>query len=272
MSIVENSKLVHLVKDDDVVLNKFVDKLKWGVVKFISPEDNIQKKQLFDLNRFLYHNVNQQLVDMSNNIVTTVNNNFHSKIEQKINKLKSSKNKEDNEMVQMLNEIMSELSLDQEVESNKILRQYRLDQQDLTDRFINYQTDNRQALEKEFAKEVNSKTCIRGFKVSGAYENLSEAQERAKHVNNNIEPHINAYVVPLNVWVPWDPNPDAIQEQEFMLDELNDMMGKYKENVANRNEFFEKRKRMMIDQANLDNNKKLKEQLKQRINGSGGDT
>jgi hypothetical protein len=268
MSVVKNSKLVNLVPDDDDSLNKHVDKLKWCVVKFVSPEDNIQKKQLFDLNRFLYHDVNQQLVDMSTNIVMNVNNEFDSSVEAKVKQLKSSKDPNDQRLAESLLEIKKELKIDEEYQSTKILRQYRIDQQEMIDRFETYKLENRQALEKDFAKEVTPQTCVRGFKVSGAYETLEEARSRAKHVNQDIEPHINAYAVPLRVWIPWDPNPDAAQDQEFMLDELNDLMGKYKEGVEAKNEIFEKRKRAMIDKAKEDNNALLKERLRQRAGGT----
>ena len=266
MSVVENpQRLIHLVKDDDAVLNRHVDRLKWGVVKFISPEDIIQKKALFDLNRFLFHNVNQQLIDISNNVVIDINNQFNNKMEDRISKLKSSKSKEDKILADMLQEIKSEISLNEEVQSAKVLRQYRIDAGDLSDRFETYKLDNHQTLEKEFSQEVTPQTCIRGFKISGAYETLGEARDRAKHVNRDIEPHINAYAVPLNVWIPWDPNPDAVQDQEYMLDELNDMMGKYKECSEAKNEIFEQRKKMMVDKAKENNNTNLREQLRQRI-------
>lgn len=255
------------MKDDDVVLNKHVDSLKWGVIKFISPEDAIQKKSLFDLNQFLYHDVNKQLVDTCSNVVMNINNEFSSKIEAQIAKLKSSKSKDDKLLAEILQETVKDLTLNEEVQNVKVLRQYRMDQSELHDRFETYKLENRQTLEKEFAQQITKQTCVRGFKVSGAYETLGEARVRAKHVNQDIEPHINAYAVPLNVWIPWDPNPDAIQDQEYKLDELNDMMGKYKESAEAKNEMFEQRKKMMIDKAKESNNETLKEKLKQKIKG-----
>ena len=43
-----------------------------------------------------------------------------------------------------------------------------------------------------------------------------------------------------------------------MLDELNDMMGKYKESNESRNQMFEQRKQNMIDKAKEMNNETLK--------------
>ena len=48
----------------------------------------------------------------------------------------------------------------------------------------------------------------------------------------------------LELWVPWDPNPDVAQDQEYMLDELNNLMGQYKENVESVKEVFDEENRI----------------------------
>ena len=47
--------------------------------------------------------------------------------------------------------------------------------------------------------------------------------------------------------------------------ELNDMMEKKKKNAAQRDEFFEKRKQMMIDSASQKQDKELRDKLSNRI-------
>ncbi len=261
MSIIENPKYSSLVKDDEVVLNKHVDQLRWGVVKFISPENMIEKRMLFDLNRFLFHNVNQQLVDMSNNIVMNLNNSLNLRLEAKIAELRKSDDKSNHLLADTLSATCQDLKMDEDVEATRILRQYSFDNEALKEQFIQYQLEHRDTLEREFAAKVTPCTSIRGFKMSGAYPSLEEARTRAQHVNQNIEPHINAYVVPLNVWVPWDPNPDGVQDQEYMLDDLNDLMSKYRDNAEAKNKIFEKRKRDLIDKAQQSNNNLLREQV-----------
>jgi len=266
MSVVENpQKYVHLIPDTEEVLNRHVDRLKWCVIKFFCPEDVIQKRNIFELNRFLYHDVNKQLIDMATNVVMNINNSFSNSLNKVIDRLEASKKKEEQLAAGILSEIRGELKLDEEYHSTNVLRQYRLDGQELTDRFETYKLENKVTLEKDFGLEVTTRTSIRAFKVSGAHETLAESRSRAEYVNKNIEPHINSYVAPMNVWVPLDPNPDAVQDQEYMLDELNDLMGKYKENVEKKNEFFEKRKNEMINKARENNNAVLKEQLKLRL-------
>jgi len=261
MSVVNNPKYVNLVKDDECVIDRHVNQLNWGVIKFISPEDMIQKKAIFDLNRFLFHNVNQQLVDICTNICMNLTNEFNNNLNQQIERLEKDITPNSKATVEALNEVKQSMQMDPEFHSARVLRQYRLDQDELNSRFETYKLENRRELEQEFGQQVNQRTSLRGFKLSGAFETLEEARKRAKHVNQDIEPNINAYAVPLNVWVPWDPNPDAIQDQEYQLEELNDLIGKYNDNTQKKNEFFEKRKREMIDKTRAQNNEELKKQI-----------
>ena len=49
-----------------------------------------------------------------------------------------------------------------------------------------------------------------------------------------------------------------------MVDKLNDLMEKKKRNEAQRDEFFAKRKQMMMDNVDQEDHESLKEKLKQR--------
>ena len=45
-------------------------------------------------------------------------------------------------------------------------------------------------------------------------------------------------------WIPWDPNPNDIADQEYAEDQLNTLMKKYKENEEAREQFHtEQRKK-----------------------------
>lgn len=262
MSLITDAKLQNLIPDDDVVINHHVGTQKWAVISFISPNDLIKKKFVFDSTRFLYHDINKQLVDMSSHVVTFINNEFNKLIESKINELSE---KKDKMLVESLKDIKTNLKLDEEFQSSMILRQYKMDENEIMDRFESYCLTNHKNLEQEFSKNNNNQTSLRGVKIRGSFETLEEARSRANHVRNNIEQHIHAYVIPVGVWVPWDPNPDVAQDQEYMLDELNNLMGQYKENVENVKEVFDRRKTDLIDKLNEENNKRIKENIVNRM-------
>lgn len=240
-------------------------KQSWAVVSFISPEEIIQQRFFFEANKFLYNDINKQIMSTTSNIVKNINATLIKSIENKINSYKSSENPVYQAAANLLEEINSELLLDEDDQINKVIRTYKIDQQELTDRFLVYKNQNSQELEADFNKKIKDLTSVRGLKIRGVFEELSEAQNRAKFVRDKLESGIHAFVVPVGYWCPWDPSADSIQDQDYMIPQLNDLMGKYQRNVEQRNEFFQKRQQMMMDDAQETKEQNLKEKIKQKL-------
>jgi hypothetical protein len=249
MSVVKNENTCNLVVDDAVKITKHMECMKYAVISFISPEDMIKNRMVSDLNSFLYYDVNKQILDVSKEIVSDINTKFKNDLEETTNKLLESVSENEKAVGEILSDYIKKISLNEEYVSTKTLRQYKLDKDELLASFEHFKLTQDKTLEENFVKVHGKGTSIRGFKFRGAYETMEDARERAKYVRDNIEPNINAYVIPAGVWVPFDPNPDAIQDQEYMVEELNDIMGKYKENVEHRNAFFDKRKRELLEEG-----------------------
>lgn len=262
MTKVVNPKLTSLIPDDDCVLNKTVGTLNWGVIKFIAPENVVQQKQIYDLNHFLHHCVNQKLNDITTLICQELVNDFQKKLDEISDKVPGDKR---NELLdQTVTQLKEQMSFDTiyYYNSTRVMRDYRFEPEQLNDMFEAYKLNHSKELETGFSLDVTKQTCLRGLKFSGAFETLEEARARAKHVNVNIEPNIDAYVVPLGQWIPLDTTPDAVQDQEYNLEQLNSLMSKYNENVRDRNEFFEKRKQTMMSEARKANNQTLKANIR----------
>ena len=47
----------------------------------------------------------------------------------------------------------------------------------------------------------------------------------------------------------WDPNADNIEDEEYLEDELNNLMKEYKKNEINRDIFYEEQKREKLKEA-----------------------
>jgi thiol-disulfide isomerase/thioredoxin len=240
---------------------------KWTVVSFISPEDQIKQRFLFEATRFLYHDINKQLMDTTTNIARDINSEFEKMLDKKIETYKSSADPSFHVIADLIDKCRKEMTLNEDTLVNKTLRKYKQDHQDLVDRFEVYKVQNSKELEVEFEKSLKSScaTSVRGFKVRGAFEELSDAQAHAKMCRSEFEPAIHCFVAPVGYWCPWDPNADAVQDQDHLIPELNNLMGEYNKNVEQRNEFFEKRKHLMIEDANENKNKTLRNKLLQRI-------
>jgi hypothetical protein len=238
---------------------------KWAVVSFASPEDRIKQRFMYEASRFLYHDVNKQIMDIANHITKMINTEFNNKMEKKIASYKSSADKNYKAAADILVHVRKEDKLDEDDMVNKVLRQYRLDPKELSDRFDTYKVTNEKELESSFTKEVTEQTSVRGLKIRGVFEELEDARARAKDAQQNLEPAFNSFAVPVGYWCPWDPNADAVQDQEYMLPGLNDLVGGYNRNMQQRNEFFEKDKQRQVDAAGRGKEENIRAQLKQRL-------
>lgn len=96
-------------------------------------------------------------------------------------------------------------------------------------------------LEDDFFAKNEFRTTVQGLKVRGIYDTHGEAVARAKALSK-VDSSFNVYVGQVGFWLPWDPEPHEVSDQEYADSELNTLMKKYKENESQRDEFFEKTK------------------------------
>jgi hypothetical protein len=111
-----------------------------------------------------------------------------------------------------------------------------------------YLYKNRKKLEETFFAKNGFRTTIRGLKVRGVYDTYAEGMARAKTLQK-LDPDFNVYVGQVGFWLPWDPEPSEVPDQEYADDQLNQLMKKYKENESQRDEFYESMKRERIGAA-----------------------
>ncbi len=95
---------------------------------------------------------------------------------------------------------------------------------------------NKVALEDEFFAKNEFRTTVRGLKVRGTYSSQGEAVARSKKLQRN-DPLHNIFVGEVGKWLPWDPEPNDVAEQEYAEEQLNTLMKKYKENEEQREQF-----------------------------------
>lgn len=131
-----------------------------------------------------------------------------------------------------------------------------------------------------FLSPEGIKNCsIRGLKIRGVYKTKGEADQRAKDLQD-IDPYFHVFVGEVGKWLPWDPDPNSVQDQEYQERELNDLMKGYKENLEKSKKMQHQRKQDMIRKAakeeqqkaskkNTDNDRsksnKTRDRLKQKL-------
>ena len=137
------------------------------------------------------------------------------------------------------------------MEVNKVMEQYK----DFSYKF-------QDELQKDFDERNTFKTNIRGLKIRGTYNTREEADRRAAKLQKT-DSDFHVFVGQVGYWLPWDPCADKIEDESFLDSQLNDMMGKYKENTINKDVFYEEQKRDKVKAAREEVIRKKKEQAEE---------
>ena len=118
---------------------------------------------------------------------------------------------------------------------------------------------NEKTLQTEFDEICDFRTNVRGIKIRGVYDTQREANVRAQ-VLQKMDNSFHVYVGQVGYWLPWDPNPNNIEEQEYLNKDLNRLNKEYAKNQTKRDMFYEEQKREKKMAALRDNEIK-KEQI-----------
>jgi hypothetical protein len=114
----------------------------------------------------------------------------------------------------------------------------------LKEAFDDFVYANKTKLDEQFSAQNEFRTSVRGLKVRGVYGSKAEAEARSKKLQRNDQIH-NIFLGEVGKWLPWDPEPSDVQEQEYAEEQLNTLMKKYKDNEEAREMFMrENRNRM----------------------------
>ena len=127
----------------------------------------------------------------------------------------------------------------------------------LQERWKDFLYVNNEKLESEFYEKNDFKTTVRGVKVRGSYDTLQEAQVKAKKLQKT-DKNFNVYIGQVGYWLPWDPNPHSIENQEYAEPELNTLVKEYRKNQEKKEEHF----RENIDYVKEQSEKQKKEKEK----------
>lgn len=116
-----------------------------------------------------------------------------------------------------------------------------LNEDKIKEAYDTYMYSHNEKLEEEFYKKNGFHTTVRGLKVRGVYNSHEEAVARSKKLQRMDTLH-NIFVGEIGKWLPWDPEPSRIANNEYADDQLNTLMKKYKENEDAREEFYRDKK------------------------------
>jgi hypothetical protein len=207
---------------------------KFCLLSFLSPEKVLADKNVFMFRKFLdtydYYNRTKSMETFLMQTVGAIN----SRLSEKAAEFEA-KDLSGAATLCRAAEIRMDTLMDQfqtfVKSSDKELRESNL--RETYDDFI---YTNRAKLEDEFYMKNEFRTTVRGLKIRGIYGSQEEATARSKKLQR-ADPLHNIFVGEVGKWLPWDPEPTEVREQEYAEEQLNTLMKKYKENEELREEF-----------------------------------
>ena len=255
MSASDDKPQVFLEGDDEIRGQKYV------CLSFLTPNRGIlRNKELFFFSKFLqFYNMDYKIRATESFTMGQfrVMQDTLSDVELALRNAESTDATENKSLALMLSEKITKLrgeiskktaaDLDTYVKEN--LHDFK--ESSIVESYEKYMLMHRQRLEDEFHKMNNFQTTMHGLKVRGVYASQDQATARAKALNKK-DPYFNVYVADVGEWLPWDPDPEEVKDQEYQNDDLNKLMQSYKENAAKRDEFFEEEKRQKLAKAAAD--------------------
>lgn len=242
MSSIANQPVVDHLKQDPIINGQ-----NYVVVSFVNPKDKVVEKNLYYANRFMVEDINKTLTAQAMQMAKKLSVEMNNKISETLDRLKTSVDEEDKHMYRLLNEKYHTMLIDEDEYVEECRRQYTLDSEEILDKYKIFLSENRTRLDHVFDEANNDANSLRGFKIRGSYSRFEDARDRAQFLRDNIEPGIHAYVVQVGTWFPVDMDADEVQDQEYMLPKLNELMGKYHEGMQARDKFYQERKKEMME-------------------------
>ena len=105
---------------------------------------------------------------------------------------------------------------------------------------FNYKYEDK--LQRDFDEQNDFQTSLRGLKVRGVYDTRPAAEDRAKKLSLT-DSGFHTFVGQVGYWLPWDPESNKVENQEYMNDDLNKLVKGYKDNETKKDMFYQEQTR-----------------------------
>jgi hypothetical protein len=246
-----SAQQVFLECDDEIRGQKYI------CLSFLSPEKVLKNKDIYFFSKFLEFYSLDYKVRASESFIMDQFRVIQSVLGDAVNSLENAHLSSSDVSGNIFKSLASQLSKVREDMSKKtatdLEEHVRKNMSDFRDTkiqelFDSFMVVNRQRLEDEFHKENGFRTTIRGLKCRGVYSTHEQASARAQQLHKK-DPYFNVYVGEMGQWLPWDPEPDDIPDQKYQNEQLDKLMQSYRENISQKDAFFEEEKRQKMVEA-----------------------
>ena len=212
---------------------------KFCLLSFLSPEKVLKDKNLFLFDKFLkIYEFQSRTTNLEKFLMNTMRE-INTKLDAEADAL-DAKDLSGAADICRKSKIRVDTTMDS-FHSFVKANEKELKESNLKELYDDYMYVNKAKLEDEFYAKNEFRTTVRGMKVRGVYASQAEAVARSKKLQRQDTLH-NIFVGEVGKWLPWDPEPSEVGEQEYAEDQLNTLMKKYKENEESREEFQRERR------------------------------
>jgi hypothetical protein len=225
-----------LEEDPEIRSQKFV------LLSFLSPENVLENKDQFFFGEFLkQYEIDYKMRNLETYIVSLVRG-INEKLTKEADRL-------DAESVDLSG--VSAICRKSRINMTGILETYQayvkendasIKKTTIKEAYDDFLYKNQNALEDAFFSKNNFQTTIRGLKVRGVTGTHGEAVALSKKLQRN-DPIHNIFLGEVGKWLPWDPKPHQVQEQEYAEDQLNTLMKGYKTNEEAKDKFVSEQRK-----------------------------
>lgn len=148
------------------------------------------------------------------------------------------------------------------------------------EKFDDFLFRDEDTVSKQFDEMNEFRTSVRGIKIRGVYDTRREAEVRAKVLQRK-DQSFDVFVGQVGYWLPWDPEGNKLEDQEYLNNDLNKLVKEYKNNETKKDMFYQEQKAERKKEAistsdrlrkKLEAKKKLEEEVEQLNNAGGKET
>ena len=232
------------VKEDFLEEDPEIRSQKFVLLSFLSPENVLEKKDDFFFGEFVkQYEIDYKIRNLETFLVSVVRG-INDKLTKEADKMDASGVDLSGVALTALNDV-SALCRKSRLNIGGILETYsayvkendkEIRKTTIKEAYDDFLFKNQAKLEEEFFAKNEFRTSIRGLKVRGVTGTHGEAVAMSKKLQRSDTIH-NIFLGEVGKWLPWDPKPHQVAEQEYAEDQLNTLMKRYKDNEDARDKF-----------------------------------
>lgn len=203
-------------QEDFLDVDKQIPGQNYVCISFVSPEKMIMDKQEYYFHHYYQNKLKNYDTYINNKIVEIVDKCLDNSVD-----------------------ISQVVKLKKDIA--KMFKEDKLEVKEFKSKYEDFKFKEHKELDNKYDNEHDFKTSVRGVKVRGVYESYKQAEIRAK-VLQRMDQTFDVFVGQMGYWLPWDPDSNKIENQEYLNNDLNELVRGYKENEAKKDIFFEEEK------------------------------